>query len=64
MAFGETGRECRLNCSKIASSHGQADIHPIGMQGFEPTQASPDFEDLVRLPGRPSEGPRDCLPRQ
>ena len=45
MAFGETGRECRLNCSKIASSHGQADIHPIGMQGFEPTQASPGFED-------------------
>ena len=45
MAFGETGRECRLNCSEIASSHGRADIHPIGMQGFEPTQASPGFED-------------------
>jgi hypothetical protein len=45
MAFGEMGRECRLNCSEIASSHGQADIHPIGMQGFEPAQPSPGFED-------------------
>ena len=45
MAFGENGRECSLNCSKIASSHGQADIHPIGMQSFEPAQASPGFED-------------------
>ena len=45
MAFGETGHERRLNCFEIASSHGQADIHPIGMQGFKPAEASPDFED-------------------
>ena len=45
MAFGKTGRECRLNRSEIASSHGQADIHPIGMQGFEPAQVAPGCED-------------------
>ena len=45
MTFGEAGRECRLNCFEIASGHGRADIHPIGMQGFEPAEASPGFED-------------------
>ena len=45
MVLGETRRECRLNCSEIASGHGRADIHPVGMQGFEPTQASPSFEN-------------------
>ena len=42
---GKRGRECRLNCSEIASGHGQADIHPVGMQGFEPAEAPPSFED-------------------
>ena len=45
MVVREYGRECRLNCSKIASSHGPADIHPVGMQGFEAPEASPGFED-------------------
>ena len=45
MAFGKAGRERRLNCSEIASSHGRADIHAIGMQGLEPAEASPGFED-------------------
>ena len=45
MAFGQNARECCLNCSKIASSHGQADIHPVGMKSFESTQASPGCED-------------------
>ena len=42
---GKTRRECCLNCSKIASSHSQADIHPVGMESFKSTQASPSFED-------------------
>ena len=57
MVFGKLGRECRLNCSKIAPSHGQADIHPIGMEGFEPTQASPDCEN----PGVFQEGHQKVL---
>ena len=47
MAFGKSGRECSLNCSKIASRHGQANIHAIGMQGFEPTETSPGIEDPI-----------------
>ena len=45
MVLGETRRECRLNFFEIASSHGRADIHPVGMQGFEPAEAAPSFED-------------------
>ena len=45
MAFGEAGHERRLNRFEIASSHRQADIHPVGMQGFEPAEVSPGFED-------------------
>src|SRR5262245_13728807 len=45
MTFGETGRECRLNRSKIALGHSGTEIHPIGMESLEPTQAAPGFED-------------------
>ena len=43
MTFGEAGHERRLNRFEIASSHRQADIHAVGMQGFEPAEASPGF---------------------
>ncbi len=31
MMFGKCGREYRLNCLKIAASHGRAHIHSVGM---------------------------------
>src|SRR5262249_37488118 len=45
MVFGELSRECRLNFTEIASAHVEADIHPIGMQSFEPAETSPDLKD-------------------
>ena len=45
MAFGEVGHERLLNCFEIPSGHGQAYIDPIGVQGFEPAEVSPGFED-------------------
>src|SRR5713101_6774914 len=44
MLFRETGRECRLNVLKPATSHSWPDIDPIRMERFESTLASPECE--------------------
>src|SRR5262249_35124661 len=49
MVFRKPSYKCRLHSSEIASSHDRANIHAIGMQGREPAQAPPDFEDLFVL---------------
>src|SRR5215831_6062750 len=46
MAFRKLGLESCLKSPKIAPSHGEADIHPIRMQRFKPTEASPHRENL------------------
>src|SRR5215813_7421747 len=45
MVFGELSRKCRLNFTEIPYGYGVADIHPIGMQSFEPTETSPELKD-------------------
>src|SRR6516225_4712174 len=45
MMFRQMGRELLLNFLKIAPRHSWADIHPIGMERFEPTLASPEVKD-------------------
>src|SRR5262245_7986019 len=45
MVVREYSGETSLNCAKIAPCYGQADIHPIRMESFEPPEASPGCED-------------------
>src|SRR5262245_37588384 len=46
MVFREYSGEVSLNCAKIAPAHGQADIHPVGMESFEPPETPPGCENL------------------
>ena len=45
MMLGETRLECGLNFFEIASGQARAHINSVGVQGFKPTEAAPNFQN-------------------
>ena len=64
MTFGETGRECRLNCCQNHAQPWLGRHPPRRNAGFRARPGLARSRGSRRRPGSPSESPHDCLPRR